>query len=381
MALCAVAWLVLSAIGAIPYVVLIDATYLDSFFETVSGFTTTGNTLFTGLATMPGSLVLWRALTQWIGGLGILTMFLVLVSRRRAGIRPIAGAESHKIGSARPVPGMAHTLRILWLVYAGHTAIIALALWLLAGMTLFDGVTHALTTLSTGGFCPHDASIAHYEGSTTVDARVAQYIIIAGMAAGGTSFLVHYRLVRREWSALWDRAETRFWVGLIVGFVVLLALEQHVRHGRLLAPDESLTGAARIESSLRTILFQVLAIITTTGYATEDIAGPYFGAFARQLFLVMMLIGGCVGSTGGGFKVRRILLLAKAFGRELYRLTVPRTARHGVVEDRRVVVDVVIRRVAAMFIAWLALTVVGGLVTALLSGHDGLRRFPACSAP
>jgi len=370
MMLCGLSWIVLSLVGALPFVLRLDVSYLDALFETVSGFTTTGMTMLSGLDDMPRSITLWRAMTQWIGGLGIISMFLMLTSRG-GHVAPIAGAESHKIATTRPEPSMVNTLRVLWAIYAGSTLAVAVLLWGAGNLSVFDALAHALTTLSTGGFSTHDASLAFFDSGSGARPRVVQYVVIAGMLAGGTSFLVHYRLLHRRWSALWDRAETRAWFGLIVAFVAALCLEQLVRHGALVSPDGDERGLSAAEPALRTITFQVVAIITTTGYGTESIAGPYFGAFARQLFLLMMLIGGCVGSTGGGIKVRRIVLLLKAFGRELYRLTVPFRARDQVLEDGEVVADGSIRAVAGLLVAWLALILVGGLVTALLSDHDG----------
>lgn len=370
MMLCALTWLALSLVGAVPFVILLDVSFLDAVFETMSGFTTTGITMLSGLDAMPRGIVLWRAMTQWIGGLGILSMFLLLLSRRGR-VHPIAGAESHKIASPRPVPAMGRTLQILWSIYAGLTGAVALSLWLAGGLSPFDAIAHALTTLSTGGFSTHDASIAFFDGSSGARPRVVQYVIIAGMLAGGTSFLVHHRLLLRRGAPLWDRAETRLWFALIGGFVALLTVEHLARHGTFLAPGGEAHGLAAVEPVARALTFQTLAILTTTGYATVSISDAYFGAFARQLFLVMMMIGGCVASTGGGIKVRRVLLLAKAFERELFRLTVPHRALTAVVEDGEVVDEEAIRGVAALFASWLALIVAGGLITALFSDHDG----------
>lgn len=364
MLICGLGWVLLSAIGAVPFVVLVESSYLDALFETVSGFTTTGITMFSGLEEFPHSLLFWRSFTQWVGGLGILTFFLAVVSRQQT-VHNIFGAESHKISAQRPVPGLARTVRILWTIYVGITAAIAVALFV-AGTTVFDAVCHAFTTISTGGFSPYDESIGHYRADPAVSAVAVEWIVILGMLAGGTSFLVHYRLLfRRELSALWDRSEARWWAGGLLGFFALLMLER-------VTVFDAFAGAWSwhvLELEVRTAAFQLLAILTTTGYATQDIAGGYYGPAARQIFMLMMLIGGCVGSTGGGFKVLRVALLAKLFGRQVFRARAPRGAMAGVVLDGSLVEETELERVAGLFFAWLGLLALGGVITALFSPH------------
>jgi trk system potassium uptake protein TrkH len=363
MLICGLGWVLLAAIGAIPYVVLVDASYVDALFETISGFTTTGITMFAGLEKFPRSLLLWRAFTQWVGGLGILTFFLAIVSREGI-VHDIFGAESHKIASHRPVPGLTRTVRLLWSIYVGITVAIGLGL-LASGTSIFDAICHAFTTISTGGFSPYDASIAHFREDPSVNSKLLEYVVILGMLAGGTSFVVHYRLLRGEVAALWDRTEARWWAGLLGLFLVALLIER----GVVFDAFSGELGFETVEGEFRTALFQMLAILTTTGFATEDIAGPYYGAAAQQLFLLMMLIGGCVGSTGGGFKVLRIALLTKLFGRQVFRARAPRGAEAGVVLDGALVPDAELEKVAGLFFAWLGLLLVGGVVTAMFSSH------------
>ena len=155
MIMCAVGWLVASAVGALPFVIAIDANYLDACFEAMSGFTTTGITVFSGLDDMPRSILFWRSLTQWLGGIGILSFFLLAASQT-GGAHHIYGAESHKISSGRPAPGLFNTLRILWTIYALFT-VLGIALLAVEKMPVFDAVCHSLTALSTGGFSPTTA--------------------------------------------------------------------------------------------------------------------------------------------------------------------------------------------------------------------------------
>jgi trk system potassium uptake protein TrkH len=374
MLVCSLAWLGFSAIGGLPFVFGIHANYLDGFFEAMSGFTTTGITMFTGLDYMPKSILFWRSLTQWIGGLGILTFFLI-VTYRVAGGHRLFGAEAHKIGMERPVPGMAHTLRILWSIYAGFTTLVFIALWS-GGMSFFDSVCHSFTALSTGGFSPHDASIEYYRMSGFALASWIDYVLIAGMLMGGTSFLIHYRVLHGKIRALFDTTEMRWWWSLIVLLFVVIFLERVVKLGILqtILVSNDFTWQ-HIESNMRTVLFQVVAIITTTGFSTQDIAGPFFGQVARQLFLVMMVIGGCVGSTGGGLKVLRVSILVSLIRRELFRLRTPTESVSTVIIDGEPVEANEIYRVSGLFFAWIALLIIGGSITAFFSRFDAYQSF------
>jgi trk system potassium uptake protein TrkH len=364
MLICTLGWVILSAAGAIPYVLGINAGFLDAYFETMSGFTTTGITMFTGLDSMPQSIILWRSLTQWVGGLGILTFFLAVTSQV-PGAHMLFGAESHKIGSSRPVPGMAHTVKILWSIYTLFTALVAGAL-VLAGMSVFDGINHSMTALSTGGFSPHDASIAWFSFPGRGNHVLIQYVLIAGMIAGGSSFLMHYRLLRGSIRSLWDSIEMRLWWSLIICFTGLIVLEHFLSR---------VSASEGFEPVFRTVIFQVTSILTTTGFGTASLTDTFFGTFARQLFLVMMVTGGCVGSTGGGIKVLRVAILWGLVKQEVRRLFYPSRAINRIVIDGSIVDRAEVHRVAAIFFSWILLLLIGGGVTALLSDLDGYTSF------
>ena len=363
-------WITVSAIGALPFVIGINSSYLDGYFEAMSGFTTTGITMYTGLDHMPRSIIFWRALTQWLGGLGILTFFLA-VSYQGGSTHRLFGAESHKIEVGRPVPSLADTVKILLAIYAGFTVIIAISL-LLAGVPLFDSIAHSFTTISTGGFSPYDASIEYYRLSGYPHYILIEYIIILGMIAGGTSFLIHFRLLNRSWRALYDNTEVRYWWGLIALFFVIIFAERLIRLETFanFSPFQ-LSYWKVVEEDFRIVLFQVVAIITTTGFATKDIAGPFFGSEATELFLIMMVIGGCVGSTGGGVKVLRVAILVKLIQREIYRLRSPVQAISKVIIDGELVELDEIQRVSGIFFAWIVLLIIGGGITALFSHLTG----------
>ena len=367
MLMCALGWLFASAVGALPFVIGIGANYLDASFEAMSGFTTTGITVFSGLDNMPRSILFWRALTQWLGGIGILSFFLMVISQS-GGAHHMFGAESHKISSTRPAPGLFHTLRILWAIYAAFT-IFAAAILTLEKMPVFDSVCHALTALSTGGFSPHDSSIEFYRISGHPNFRLIEYTIIFLMMLGGINFLVHYRVLTRDFKALWDNTEIRYWWRLIAGFALIIIIDHFYKSGAFgaLFREGAAINLSEFERTFRHSLFQVMSIITTTGFGTKDIGSDFFGALSKQLFLVMMVIGGCVGSTGGGFKVLRVAILNRLIIRELFKLRNPGRVSTGVVIDKKIVPEDEVDRIAALFFTWMALLVVGGGITALFS--------------
>lgn len=368
MLLCSVAWITASALGAIPFCIAINASYIDGYFEAMSGFTTTGITVFSGLDTMPHSILFWRSLTQWLGGIGILSFFLFAGSGGE-GAHYMAGAEAHKISSGRPTAGMFSTLKILWGIYILFTVSAAVS-YFLAGMNIFDSICHALTSLSTGGFSPHDASIAFYRDGFK-HYKLIEYLVTFFMMLGGINFLVHFRVLTGDFKALWDNIEVRYWWRLILAFTGFLMIEHLWKTGMLqgiFTPEFKLT-LTEMEHVFRTTIFQVIGVLTTTGFGTEDIGSGFFPAVSRQLLLVMMVIGGCVGSTGGGFKVLRIAILNKLMKRDLFRIRNSSRAVSTLVVDKKPVSDDEIHRVGGLFFMWIVFLIIGGAITGLFSSH------------
>ncbi len=359
MLVCVLSWLAVSAIGALPFAYHLRVPYVDAYFEAMSGFTTTGITMLQGLDSMPRSLLLWRSLTQWVGGLGILTFFLAVVYQGGLS-HALFSAESHKMSGPRIAPGMWHTLKILWFIYVALTALVALGL-VVCGTGVYDAVSHAFTCLSTGGYSPHDASIAHYEAAGHARHVAVEYVLVFGMWAGGTNFLIHYRLLTGKVRSLWDSDEMRAWWLVLVGATAVVLVSRMASR-----PD------ARFGESVRHSLFQVVSIATTTGFATRDIAGDYFTPLARQVFLVLMFVGGCVGSTGGGVKVVRVVLLWKVMVNQVRRATAPPSEVQLVMMDRKPVRPEETQRAAGLFFAWVLLLAFGSATTAALSRHDAL---------
>ncbi|MFC1479391.1 TrkH family potassium uptake protein [Planctomycetota bacterium] len=373
MIVCSLAWLCFSGIGAIPFVIGIDSTFLDGFFETMSGFTTTGITMFTGLDSMPKSILFWRSLTQWIGGLGILTFFLALTLHGASAHR-LFSAESHKIDMPRPVPGMLNTVKILWTIYGSFTLFIIILLSI-AGMPVFDSICHSFTALSTGGFSPHDASISYYKLEGFAAYRIIEYILILGMIMGGMNFLIHYRIIKGKWLSLVDNTEMRYWWTLIALFTIIILAEIWMASGFTNQGPAPTSLFAQIEMQFRKVLFQVISILTTTGFATQDIGSAFFGHAARQLFLIMMVIGGCIGSTGGGIKVLRIAILFRIIKNQVQRFVLPSRSVSTILIDGKPLDQNEALRISGLFFAWIVLLVAGGTITALFSNLDSYSSF------
>ncbi len=348
------AWFLVSAVGAVPFMLELELGFVDAFFEATSGFTTTGITVLSGLDTLPKTILFWRSLTQWIGGLGILTLFSVLVFNGEASHK-LYGAESHKVISERPAPGLFNTLKILWTIYSTFTAAVFFALFA-AGVGWYDSLNHALTTLSTGGFSPHDASIDYFRQAGFENYRLIEYTIIVGMTLGGISFVVHYRVLRGKLSALWDSMEVKLFWRIIAGSTGLVLLNHLMVH-----------GFSGVTDSFRHSLFQVVALLTTTGFGTKDIGASFFPAMAKQIFLFLMVIGGMVGSTGGGLKVFRLGVLWKTVKRQVRKTVNPPKAVSPLLVDGKIVPGEEIGRISALFFAWIVFILAGGMITAFFS--------------
>jgi trk/ktr system potassium uptake protein len=368
MMLCAFGWVGISAIGAIPFSMGLGVSYLDAYFEAVSGFTTTGITMFSDLDLYSKykSALIWRSMIQWLGGLGILTFFLALISAHGSEHSMyVYGAEQHKIHSKRPAPNLFRTLRILWGIYVGITILGIVALSL-EGMGVFDAINHTMTAISTGGYSPYDDSIGWYRNNDHSNFIAIEYTIIGLMLLGGMNFLLHYRIIIGDVRALWDSFEVRLWWAILFIAIVIVAGTRFMG-----------TGWVMVHETIRDAIFQVVSIATTTGFATRDInvddSHAYaFSALAKQAFLILMVIGGCVGSTGGGFKVIRIGVLIKMFVRQIRQVILGPRAALPLLVDGDVVDVEELRRISALFFAWVALLVIGSGVTALLSNQGAM---------
>lgn len=283
----ALTWLFIPLMGALPYLFPpMRLGFLDAFFEAMSGFTTTGATILEIVEALPRSALMWRSLTQWLGGMGVIVLFVAILPRLAVGGSQLFGREFPGPLQERLRPRFKTTARILWSIYAGLTAAQVGLLYLVARLPLFDSICVSLCTMPTGGFAPHTASIGLYGNA------LAEYIIIVFMFLAGTNFIIHYHLLRRGFRILKDE-EFRLYVIILVVAIALLVFSQGL-------------------GSFRQSVFQAVSIMTTTGFVTADFGSWDVGA--RMMLLVLMFIGACGGSTGGGIKVVRALALMKHTG-------------------------------------------------------------------
>ncbi len=365
MLLCALGWVIVSLLGALPFMIGIEKSFIDSFFEAVSGFTTTGITVFTGLDSMPKSIIFWRSLMQLLGGLGILTFFLLISTRAKGETWQLFSAESHKINVSRPVPNVFKTVKILWMIYLGFMLLQSIILIFL-GLSPFDAFTHSFTTLSTGGFSHYDASIAHYANSGYTNYILIEYVITFFMFLGGVNFLLHYRFFTKDFESIKKNSELKTFVRLILYSTIFISI---------IIILLNTAGAFNVEEIFRKTIFQVVSIITTTGFGTHSINSSFFPAAARQIFIVFMLIGGSVGSTAGGIKVMRLNILGGLFKREVKKIYLPNHAVLPVTLDKSIIDSDEINKLTGIFSFWLFLIVIGGIITSIFSDLDGWQAF------
>jgi trk system potassium uptake protein TrkH len=341
----AAAWLALSLFGALPYVVSgAIPHYIDALFETVSGLTTTGASILTEIEHLPRSVLFWRAETQWIGGMGVLVMFLALMPRLGGdGAVHLMRAESPGPIKSKLTPKVGQTAKILYTIYLGLTAAETLALRI-AGMSWFDAVTHAFTTLATGGFSVRNASIAAYHSAAVV------WIVTVFTFLAGVNFALLYAAVLGRWRQVLRSHELRLYTALLLCAVALVAVDLHAQAGQ--SASQAATDAA----------FQVVTVMTTTGYSTCDFA--QWPAFSRMVLAALMFIGGSAGSTAGGIKVSRLLIHLRSLRRELGRIVHPRHLSV-ITMDGEVVDESVVSGCHSFLAAYLLVLAAGALIVGL----------------
>ncbi len=296
------AWVLLTVFAAIPlHYSELKLSYTDAFFEAMSGLTTTGSTVISGLETAPPGILLWRAILQWVGGIGIIVMAIAILPLLRVGGMQLFRMESSDQGE-KALPRAAQIASVIGIIYLLLSLAVAGGYWM-AGMSGFDAVAHAMTTIATGGFSTYDSSIGHFD-SPTIDA-----IATVGMLLGALPFVLYLKTMQGEWGALYRDTQVQ-WFLTAVGLAILVAA------GWLWLDEER-----ALFDSLRYATFNIVSIITGTGYATEDYT--LWGAFATPLFFFIMFIGGCAGSTTCGIKVFRFQVLSAAAMTQMRHLLQP----------------------------------------------------------
>ncbi|MCP5442329.1 MAG: potassium transporter [Chromatiaceae bacterium] len=353
----AIFWFGLSAIASLPFMLSAHLNMVDALFEAASGFTTTGATVISGLETLPKSFLFYRQLLQWLGGMGMIVLAIAVLPMLGIGGMQLYRAEAPgPFKDEKLTPRLSHTARYLWVFYVGITAANALAYWA-AGMTPFDAIAHSFSTVSTGGFSTYDASLGYFQSATI------ESIAVLFMILGAINFSVHFIVwQRRNPIYYFKNIEVRVFLLVILGAVLIVAV--------ILKDTGEYPGYT---SSLHNGLFEVVSVITSTGFGTVDFS--HWPSFLPVLLIFISFIGGCGGSTAGGMKVIRIILLTQQGFREVRQLIHPRAQLPIRVGDR-IIQTQTIQGVWGFF----AIYVFSFVVLMLLLMATGLDQISAFSA-
>lgn len=353
----ALSWVLMSAVGAMPFFISgYIPSFVDAFFETVSGFTTTGATILTDIESLPRGLLFWRSFTHWIGGMGVLVFMLAIMPLSNVRSIYIMRAEVPGPTKSKLVPKMKSTATILYGIYIFMTLTECLLL-VLGGMPLYDALVHSFGTAGTGGFSIRTASIAYY------DSAYLQNVIAIFMLMFGVNFNIYYLVLIRDLRSVFKSEELRCYLGIVVTSVIVIAV--------------NISGmVANFADSLRFSLFQVSSIMTTTGFATADFGK--WPTLSKTILVMLMFIGASAGSTGGGIKVSRMVIGAKSFFNEIKRLLHPRAVQ-SVWLDGAVVDSTAVRGSLIFTFAYLLIT---AIITIIVScdGFDPVTSFTAVVA-
>jgi trk system potassium uptake protein TrkH len=347
------AWIAVSIVGAVPYLMTGALGPVDALFESVSGFTTTGSTVIADVTVVPRALLVWRAMSQWLGGMGIILFTIAILPLLGIGGMQLFKAEVPGPVADKVRPRLATTARTLWMVYVGFTAAEWVALRL-AGLSGFDALCHSFTTLATGGFSTRNTSVGEF-GSATVE-----WIIIFFMLMAGINFVLHFRLLTGRAMEVWRDAELRYFLGVIVVATVIIAATTR-------------EAGVRFADTFRDAVFQTLSVLTTTGYASTDF--ELWTPLPLLVLLCLMVLGGMSGSTGGGIKSLRALLAISSLRTTLHRLIHPHAVRP-VKYGGAVVSETVLSGIWSFLTAYLLIALIGTAVVAA-HGYDLLTAISA----
>ena len=329
-------WLLIPLLSTLPYVFL-GLDFLDAFFETMSGFTTTGATILKVVEELPKSALLWRSLTQWLGGMGVIVLFIAILPRLGVGGSQLFDREFPGPLPERLRPRFRTTARLLWTIYVAFTGAEIVLLRFLARLPIFDSICISFATMPTGGFTPTTGSIGAYANP------LAEYIIMVFMFLAGMSFIIHYQVLRGNWKAI-KSEEFRLYLIILAVAIFLLVLSQGL-------------------NSYREGMFQAISIMTTTGFVTADFSSWH--SSARIVLLALMFIGACGGSTGGGMKLMRALTLIKHTGVMMRRAISPK-AVIPVKYNQKPLAEGIIRDVISFLFLYILVAVLASVVLCFL---------------
>lgn len=342
LAVAGLGWLVMSLLGGLPLVFSGVCSFADAFFETASGFTTTGATILTDIESVPNGIHFWRAFTHWIGGMGVLVFTTALLPKIGGRGAHLARAESPGPTFSKLTPKLGDTAKVLYIIYLILTVIQVIAL-LLCGMNLFEAVLHAFSTAGTGGFSNKALSITSYN-SVAIEIVIAVFMFLFGV-----NFAVYFRLLIRDYKSAFKNEELKLYALITVSSILVLALSLINHYGSFL-------------TSLRYAAFQVPSVMSTTGFASEDF--NLWPTFSKMLLMLLMLFGACAGSTAGGLKIIRLGMLLKMFRREIRRAFQPRKVE--VIKlDGKTIQEETLSQVSILFVCQICLMFLGALFVSI----------------
>ena len=350
-------WLVMSISGILPYYLSgAIPNITDAFFETISGYTTTGASILNDIEALPRGIIFWRSLTHWIGGMGIIVLAIAILPLLGIGGMQLFSAEAPGPNADKLHPRITDTAKRLWLIYVGYTAAETILLQL-AGMSFFDAINHAMATLSTGGFSTKNASLAFWN-----DQPLIQYIIILFMFLAGSNFVLSYFAFKGKVQRVLKDEEFKYYSIFMLLFVIVAAFvvftRANVEQG---AVFPMVFGEA--ESAFRHALFQVVAVVTTTGFVTADFTS--WTPFLTVFFFGLMFSGGSAGSTAGGIKIMRHILIIKN-GLLEFKRTLHPNAIIPVRFNRKPVTEHIVYNIIAFFVLYMLLFLIGASVLGIL---------------
>ena len=346
-------WIVLSLSGMLPYLFTgAIPGVTNAFFETVSGYTTTGASIVDDIEALPEGILLWLSLTHWIGGMGIIVLAIAILPLLGIGGMQLFAAEAPGPSAEKLHPRITDTAKRLWLIYVGYTAAETLLLSV-AGMSFFDALNHSLATLSTGGFSTKNASLAFWN-----DTPAIQYIVMFFMFLAGSNFVLSYFAFKGKVQRILKDEEFKYYVGFILIFTIVVALVIHTQTN-VPVSDYHPMVLGNGESSFRHALFQVIAVITTTGFVTADFTS--WTPFLTILFFGLFFLGGSAGSTAGGIKVMRHLLIIKN-GLLEFKRTLHPNAIIPVRYNNKTIKEHIVYNIIGFFVLYMLLFIIGALV-------------------
>ena len=350
-------WLIMVLSGTLPYIFTETiSSFTDAFFETMSGYTTTGASILNDIEIVPKGVLFWRSLTHWIGGMGIIVLAIAILPLLGIGGMQLFAAEAPGPSADKLHPRITDTAKRLWLIYFGYT-IAETILLKVAGMSFFDAMNHSMATLSTGGFSTKNASIAHWNGQPII-----QYIIIIFMFLAGTNFVLSYFAFKGKIKKIIHDEEFKLYFKFIAIFTLIVALIIYFRADIAISSINHPMVFGEAESAFRHALFQVLSVVTTTGFVTADYT--LWTPFLVVFFFGIMFLGGSAGSTSGGVKVVRHLLMIKNGFIEFKRTLHPNAILPVRYNTKSVSGDIVFN-ILAFFILYMLSFIIGALVFAM----------------